>query len=140
MTQMTHDTKMNPKPPVYKYEVSLLSPMNKHILIMPMLLVLTIGASGFVTIQSAAATLEQQQQSPTTATIATQPTAQAVDIQAQGQQLEQFLEERTGYDIEFYVPLSWSGVVEALRFGQADVAMMTGWASYLAVNRANATL
>jgi phosphonate transport system substrate-binding protein len=114
--------------------------MNKYSLILPLLLVLIIGASGFVTIQSAAATLGQQQQSPTTVTIAIQPTAQAADIQAQGQQLEQFLEERTGYDIEIYVPMSYAGVIEALRFGQADVALMSAWPSYLAVNRANATL
>jgi phosphonate transport system substrate-binding protein len=114
--------------------------MNKYSLMAFMLLVLTIGASGFVTIQTAAATLGQQQQSPTTVTIAIQPTAQAADIETQGQQLEQFLEERTGYDIEIYVPLSYAGVVEALRFGQADVAMMSAWPSYLAVNRANATL
>jgi phosphonate transport system substrate-binding protein len=115
--------------------------MNKYSLILALLLILSIGASGLVTIQSAAATIgQQQQQSPTTVTIAIQPTAQAADIQAQGQQLEQFLEERTGYDIEIYVPLSYAGVIEALRFGQADVALMSAWPSYLAVNRANASL
>jgi phosphonate transport system substrate-binding protein len=112
--------------------------MNKYSLILPLLVALGIGASGFATIQSAAATIEQQP--PTTVTIAIQPTAQAADIQAQGQQLEQFLEERTGYDIQIYVPLSYSGVIEALRFGQADVALMSAWPSYLAVNRANASL
>src|ERR671918_141780 len=116
--------------------------MNKYSLTLPLLLALGIGASGFATtIQSAAATTGQQQQEPsTTVTIAIQPTAQAADIQAQGQQLEQFLEERTGYDIQIYVPLSYAGVVEALRFGQADVAFMSAWPSYLAVNRANASL
>ncbi len=112
--------------------------MNKYSLILPLLVALGIGSSGFATIQSAAATIEQQP--PTTVTIAIQPTAQAADIQAQGQQLEQFLEERTGYDIQIYVPLSYSGVIEALRFGQADVALMSAWPSYLAVNRANASL
>jgi phosphonate transport system substrate-binding protein len=117
--------------------------MNKYSLILPMLLALGIGASSFATIQSAAATLgqqQQQQQAPTTVTVAIQPTAQAADIQAQGQQLEQFLEERTDYDIQIYVPLSYAGVIEALRFGQADVAFMSAWPSYLAVNRANASL
>lgn len=116
--------------------------MNKYSLILPLLLALGIGANGFATIQSAAATIAQQQeqQAPTTVTIAIQPTAQAADIQAQGQQLEQFLEERTGYDIQIYVPLSYAGVIEALRFGQADVAFMSAWPSYLAVNRANASL
>ena len=116
--------------------------MNKYSLILPLLLALGIGANGFATIQSAAATIAQQQeqQAPTTVTIAIQPTAQAADIQARGQQLEQFLEERTGYDIQIYVPLSYAGVIEALRFGQADVAFMSAWPSYLAVNRANASL
>jgi phosphonate transport system substrate-binding protein len=117
--------------------------MNKYSLILPMLLALGIGTSSFATIQSAAATLgqqQQQQQAPTTVTVAIQPTAQAADIQAQGQQLEQFLEERTDYDIQIYVPLSYAGVIEALRFGQADVAFMSAWPSYLAVNRANASL
>ena len=113
--------------------------MNKYSLILPLLMALGIGASGFATTQSAAATIGQQQ-SPTTVTIAIQPTAQAADIQAQGQQLEQFLEQRTGYDIEIYVPMSYAGVIEALRFEQADVALMSAWPSYLAVNRANASL
>lgn len=115
--------------------------MNKYSLILPLLLALGIGTSGFAAIQNAAATIAQQQQEPSTAvTIAIQPTAQAADIQAQGQQLEQFLEGRTGYDIQIYVPLSYAGVIEALRFGQADVAFMSAWPSYLAVNRANASL
>lgn len=114
--------------------------MNKYSLILPLLLALGISASGFTTIQIAAASVGQQQEPPNTVTIAIQPTAQAADIQAQGQQLEQFLEERTGYDIQIYVPLSYAGVVEALRFGQADVAFMSAWPSYLAVNRANASL
>src|SRR5918998_4655013 len=114
--------------------------MNKYSLILPLLLALGIGTSGFATIQIAAASVEQQQEPPTAVTIAIQPTAQAADIQAQGQQLEQFLEERTGYDIQIYVPLSYAGAVEALRFGQADVAFMSAWPSYLAVNRANASL
>jgi len=113
--------------------------MNKYSLILPLLVALGIGASSFATIQSASATIGQQQ-APTTVTVAIQPTAQAADIQAQGQQLEQFLEERTGYDIQIYVPLSYAGVIEALRFGQADVAFMSAWPSYLAVNRANASL
>jgi phosphonate transport system substrate-binding protein len=113
--------------------------MNKYSLILPLLVALGIGASSFPTIQSVSATIGQQQ-APTTVTVAIQPTAQAADIQAQGQQLEQFLEERTGYDIQIYVPLSYAGVIEALRFGQADVAFMSAWPSYLAVNRANASL
>lgn len=73
-------------------------------------------------------------------TVAIQPTAQASDIESQAKDLEQFLEQRTGYDIQIYVPTSYAGVVEALRFGKADMAFMSAWPSYLAVQKAGATL
>ncbi|MEM2856434.1 MAG: phosphate/phosphite/phosphonate ABC transporter substrate-binding protein [Candidatus Nitrosocaldaceae archaeon] len=73
-------------------------------------------------------------------TIAIQPTAKASDIEAQAKDLEQFLESKTGYNIEIYIPTSYAGVVEALRFGKADIAFMSAWPSYLAVKKSNATL
>lgn len=73
-------------------------------------------------------------------TLAIQPTAQASDIESQANELEQYLEQETGYDIQIYVPTSYAGVVEALRFGKADVAFMSAWPSYLAVEKAGATL
>lgn len=73
-------------------------------------------------------------------TIAIQPTAQASDIESQANELEQYLEQQTGYDIQIYVPTSYAGVVEALRFGKADVAFMSAWPAYLAVEKAGATL
>jgi phosphonate transport system substrate-binding protein len=55
--------------------------------------------------------------------------------------LERYLEERLpGTDVEVYVPLSQAGVIEALRFGQANVAFMGAWPALLAVERANAEL
>lgn len=119
--------------------------MNKYNLIFSTMLLCAILVFGSFSaiIQSAAATTQAQNSSTnttTTVTVAIQPTAQAAGLEAQGQQLEQFLEERTGYNIEIYVPLSYAGVIEALRFGQADVAFMSAWPSYLAVNRAGASL
>lgn len=73
-------------------------------------------------------------------TLAIQPTAQASDIESQAKDLEQFLETKTGYDVQIYVPTSYAGVVEALRFGKADMAFMSAWPSYLAVQKAGATL
>ena len=115
--------------------------MHKYNLIFSTLLLTAVLVfSAFAAGQSAAAQQTQNGSNSTTITVAIQPTAQAAEIEAQGQQLEQFLEERTGYDIQIYVPLSYAGVVEALRFGQADVALMSAWPSYLAVNRAGASL
>lgn len=73
-------------------------------------------------------------------TVAIQPTAQASEIESQAKELEMFLEEKTGYDIQTYVPTSYAGVVEALRFGKADMAFMSAWPAYLAVEKAGATL
>ncbi len=75
-----------------------------------------------------------------TVTIAIQPTASAQDIESQAKELEQFLEEKTGYDIQIYVPTTYAGVVEALRFNKVDLAFMSAWPSYLAGKKAGATL
>jgi phosphonate transport system substrate-binding protein len=121
---------------MYKYSIVVFSLMNKYNLTLPLLLMVGIFSSIVANPLQVVATTEQQE----TVTLAIQPTAQAADIQAQGQELEQFLEERTGYDIEIYIPMSYAGVVEALRFGQADAAFLSAWPSYLAINRANASL
>src|SRR3989304_5643444 len=46
--------------------------------------------------------------------------------------LEAYLEEKLDVDVEIYIPLSQSGVIEAIRFGQADVAFMGAWPAQLA--------
>lgn len=79
-------------------------------------------------------------ESTPTVTVAIQPTANTADIQSQSSELENFLEKETGYNIDIYVPTSYAGVVEALRFGQADVAFVSAWPAYLAVQKAGATL
>jgi phosphonate transport system substrate-binding protein len=70
--------------------------------------------------------------------LAIQPTDNPSRIEAQSKDLERFLEERTGYDVEVYLPLSYSGTVEALKYRHADAAMMSAWPSYVASQRSDA--
>lgn len=120
--------------------------MNKYVLIIPAILAagIAIGyaANAMATApsQQAPTQVEQQTAAGTTVTVAIQPTSNAADIQSQAADLDRFLEQETGYNIEIYVPTSYAGVVEALRFGQADVAFMSAWPIYLAVEKAGASL
>lgn len=72
--------------------------------------------------------------------IAIQPTDDPGAIAAQADELEAFLESRSGLDVDIKVPLTYTGVVEALRFGHADVAMMSAWPSRLAHDVAGAEI
>jgi phosphonate transport system substrate-binding protein len=60
-------------------------------------------------------------------TIAIQPSQQVEEIMPRTKELENFLESRVNADIEIYVPMSYSAVVEALRFGHAQVGLMSAW-------------
>lgn len=115
--------------------------MNKLYAIIPAMLAVGIGV-GFGVFTLADNEGLEQTQTPTKqiVTLAIQPTAQASDIESQAKELEQFLEAKTNYDVQIYVPTSYAGVVEALRFGKADLAFMSAWPSYLAVQKAGATL
>ncbi|HLE96604.1 MAG TPA: phosphate/phosphite/phosphonate ABC transporter substrate-binding protein [Candidatus Thermoplasmatota archaeon] len=70
--------------------------------------------------------------------LAIQPTDNAARIQDSATELEMFLEDRVAADFEIIVPLSNAGVVEALRFGHADVALMGAWPMALAASKADA--
>ncbi len=73
--------------------------------------------------------------------IAVQPTQAGAEVMEKARPLERFLEERIpGVDIKIYVPTSYAGVVEALRFGQAQVAFMSAWPTLLAAREAGADL
>lgn len=73
--------------------------------------------------------------------IAVQPTLAANELLEKSKPLEQYLETKLGdVDVEIYVPLSQAGVIEALRFGQAQVAFMGAWPAYLSVEKAGAEL
>jgi phosphonate transport system substrate-binding protein len=117
--------------------------MNKLYAIIPAILAAGIGI-GFGIFMATDSTTTQTESTPidtkTVVTLAIQPTASASDIESQAKDLEKFLEEKTGYDVQIYVPTSYAGTVEALRFGKADLAFMSAWPSYLAVQKAGATL
>jgi len=73
--------------------------------------------------------------------LAIQPTLATSEVLEKAKPLERFLEERLGnVDVEVYTPTSYAGVVEALRFGQADVAFLSAWPAALAVQLAGADL
>lgn len=59
--------------------------------------------------------------------IAIQPTERTDEITPRAKELEAFLESRVNADVEIYVPMSYSAVVESLRFGQAQVGFMSAW-------------
>lgn len=82
---------------------------------------------------------------PVKITLALQPTDNAASIQSRASELERFLEETLlagglRADVVTYIPLSTAGVVEALRFGHADAAMMSAWPATLASERAGARI
>jgi phosphonate transport system substrate-binding protein len=70
--------------------------------------------------------------------LAITPTQDAAAIQSKATELELFLENRTGYDFEIFVPLTYVGVIEALRFGHADIALMSAWPAATAASIAQA--
>ena len=74
--------------------------------------------------------------------VAIQPTQLTTEMLEKSKPLVAYLEERLGDDVkvEIYIPLSQSGVIEALRFGQADVAFMGAWPAQLAVELGGAEL
>ncbi len=73
--------------------------------------------------------------------VAIQPTLAATEMLEKAKPLEQFLEQQLGdVDVEIYVPMSQAGVIESLRFGQAQVAFMSAWPAYLATDLAGADL
>ena len=80
---------------------------------------------------------------PSKVVLAIQPTDSSDVIQNKAPEMERFLEARmkehgVEADVEIYVPLSNVGVVEALRFGHADAAMMSAWPMVLANTKADA--
>lgn len=72
--------------------------------------------------------------------IAIQPTASATDIAPRAAELEAFLEARTGANVNILIPTTYAAVIEAIRFGHADVGLMSAWPSYLANKHAGAEL
>jgi phosphonate transport system substrate-binding protein len=76
-------------------------------------------------------------------TFAIQPTESADIISAKAPALEAFLESRMAAhgvpaDVRIYVPTAYISVVDALRYGHADAAMMSAWPMALASAKAKA--
>ena len=70
--------------------------------------------------------------------IAVQPTATAEELSSQAKELEAYLEQMIGQEVEVLFPTSYAGVVEALRYGHAQVAFMGAWPALLAQEKAGA--
>lgn len=70
--------------------------------------------------------------------IAIQPTATPQQLASQAKELEKFLEDQLGVDVEILFPTSYAGVIEALRFGHAQAAFMGSWPATMARDHAGA--
>jgi phosphonate transport system substrate-binding protein len=70
--------------------------------------------------------------------IAVQPTATPEQLSTDAKELREFLGKRLNRDVEIVFPMTFAGVVEALRFGHAQAAFMSAWPAHLAVKYAKA--
>lgn len=70
--------------------------------------------------------------------LAIQPTQNPAQILERAEQLRSYLSERLGVEVEVYVPTSYAAVIEALRFGTAQAALMGSWPAAIAVRTAGA--
>ena len=75
---------------------------------------------------------------PTKLVIAVQPTSTPEQLTADAKELREFLSKRLNRDVEIVFPMTYAGVVEALRFGHAQAAFMSAWPAQLAVKHARA--
>jgi len=113
---------------------------DKKILIIGALIVLLVGTGvGFFLkpVQVVEKIVEKSVETKPKITIAIQPTQQAEEIMPKAKELENFLEARVNADIEIYVPMSYAAVVEALRFGHAQVGLMSAWPAAASAKLAN---
>jgi phosphonate transport system substrate-binding protein len=70
--------------------------------------------------------------------LAIQPTQNPAQILERAQELKEYLANKLGVEVEVYVPTSYAAVIEALRFGTAQAALMGSWPAAIAVRTANA--
>ena len=105
-----------------------------------------IGIRAFVALAVFALTLVVSSSSPLLAqtpragkiVIAVQPTATPEQLSTDAKELREFLAKRLNRDVEIVFPMTFAGVVEALRFGHAQAAFMSAWPAQLAVKYAKA--
>jgi phosphonate transport system substrate-binding protein len=70
--------------------------------------------------------------------LAVQPTSTPDQLTADAKELREFLSRRLHREVEIVFPMTYAGVVEALRFGHAHGAFMSAWPAQLAVKHAKA--
>jgi phosphonate transport system substrate-binding protein len=70
--------------------------------------------------------------------IAVQPTSTPEQLTADAKELREFLSKSLNRDVEIVFPMTYAGVVEALRFGHAQAAFMSAWPAQLAAKHAKA--
>jgi phosphonate transport system substrate-binding protein len=75
---------------------------------------------------------------PAKLVLAVQPTSTPDQLTADARELREFLSRRLSRDVEIVFPMTYAGVVEALRFGHAQAAFMSAWPAQLAVKHAGA--
>lgn len=72
--------------------------------------------------------------------IAVQPTSTPEQLSTQSKEIKAVLEQQLGQEVELIFPSSYAGVIEALRFGHAQVAFMGSWPALLAITKADAKI
>lgn len=72
--------------------------------------------------------------------IALMPTEKVEEITPRARELEAFLESKVNADVEIYIPMTYSAVVESLRFGHAQVGFMSAWPAYFSSKLAGAEI
>lgn len=75
-----------------------------------------------------------------TLTFAFQPQENPEGLELDTERFAEFVGERTGYDVEVFLPTNYAAVVEALRSGNADVAYFSGLPYLHAHNEAGVEL
>lgn len=72
--------------------------------------------------------------------IAVQPSSTPEQLSADAKEIREFLSNKLSRDVEIVFPTTFSGVIEALRFGHADAAFMSAWPLALAQKHAGANI
>jgi phosphonate transport system substrate-binding protein len=70
--------------------------------------------------------------------MAVQPTNTPEQLSTEATEIEQFLSNRLGREVQLVFPTTYAGVIEALRFGHAHAAFMSAWPAALAQKHAGA--
>lgn len=104
--------------------------------IRPALAVATVGVMVGCTAPTSTPTPAPREQ----LVLAILPTSTPEVLAAESAELERYLEQRLGANVEIRVPTMYAGVIESLRFGHAQAAFMSAWPAAMARKYAGAEL